>query len=1228
MAPTDRLWSSDERVVRISTVKRTDGALRRHSLTGYLVADELVLTCAHDVADAESREVCRPEADPVPAELLWPGPEEASVDLDLVDVALLRAPGLKAPKGRVVWGEYTDYVGAKAARCIGFPRAEREKGGHHAALIDGGFVPGQGSGKGRMQFDVHAPDAVDQRLWAGLSGAMILDRQALLGVLAERSGTRKRRFNAVPASVILEQDRLRRLLGDPELLPLSDPHPLVRSPFEPLGEATEFKLITARYGQVPFVQESHGDALATLAAWCLEDQPETAAGCDVALRLVTGPAGAGKTRLAAELCRRVAEEDPTWRAGFALDDPNAPWGSHLPQTPLLAVFDYVERSAVTAKVIDFLKHLERLGERLRFPVRVLLISRAAGGWYDQLSDQGGTLLQQRLRAETSPRIELRRGDFGPGQRAAHFRSAYARFTAELDDPADPERFGDLVEGEQYDSPLLVHIAALLAAKGETLPSPDRSGLRDRLLGFLLQRERDRRWAAEPALSTTNVGAAESDQALHAVAIMTLTGPTVPEAAEFLKASDLWIDQSNAARREAAKALARLYPAEDGRTAPIEPDLVSEHLVAAIEDLPAVTASLHKMPLGTDHFARMLHLLTLTHDHYPDAVAAVKEMLVHALTRIVGGEDQTLSIAEVLDQSLPRLLEIAVKQVERGEDAEVANLLSSALKQVSDLERIAEVVADTDLAGHDDARLSELGQTLYDIKVRHCRERGDTAGLVSALEGSARALLMKVRTVDASVFLTEALRLRVQHGWFANSEWAFEAVQHVQVLLKEEGLFDESVSMAEVALDTLLAAGVDQREAYEPGLSTLESAVRKARREYRLDEALRRLDYTVSLRRKLGSEDRADFLPAIGEYEKIAGSGRGEFRFESLRASMEALRLRRRIWDTDGAAYMRNLYRIDQVFAANKRVEPDLVLEVAQLLEWLAGEDPGFRTEAAEELEVCGARLWWIGRADEALSVLEKAVQMRRGGAATGIEHEVGLGRSLVEYGLALWLKGEKSLALPILEKADAEMRTAAQLVPELWVETVYAIEYYAAALWESGRQQLAIRLMAEAESIERDRERFKQAKQPSLGDSRSGCFGADRLSAVQAGMEPALKVQLLRMVAEESPSAYSTLANTLEELGQKHAVAGELELVLEAVSEAAEIRRKLADASLKVHGPKLLESLASMVSTLRALKRNDEAALVYDEITDLSLKLRQHGFDPGPLPNGTWRTPRNSRGSS
>ncbi|MFG3339533.1 trypsin-like peptidase domain-containing protein [Glycomyces sp. NPDC048151] len=1210
MAPADRLWCSDERVVRISTVKRTGDRRKRHSLTGYLVADELVLTCAHDVSDAETREVCRPDAEPLPAELAW-GPGESGID-----IALLRVPGLNAPKGRVVWGEYTDYVGAKAARCIGFPRAEREGGAHHAALIDGGFVPGQGSGKGRMQFDFDSPDAVDHHDWAGLSGAMILDDHALLGVLAERSGTRRRRFNAIPAALILEQEGLCELLGNPELLALSDPHPLVRSPFEPLGEATEFKLITARYGQVPFVKESHGDALDALTSWCFDDPTDNAS--DVALRLLTGPAGAGKTRLAAELCRRIADKDPVWRAGFALDDPEAPWGSHAPQTPLLIVFDYVERSAVTAKVVEFLKHLERLGERLRFPVRVLLISRAAGGWYDQLSDQGGTLLQHRLKGEESPRIELRRGDFGPEQRAAHFRNAYARFTADIDEPADADRFIDLIEGEQYDSPLLVHIAALLAARGESLPSPERSGLRDRLLGFLLQRERERRWAAEPALSTTNVGPEESDQALHAVAIMTLTGPTVLEAAEFLKASDLWADQSNASRREAGKALARLYPAEDGRTAPIEPDLVSEHLVASIEDLPAVTASLHKMLLGTDHFARMLHLLTLTHDHYPDAVGSVKQMLVHALTRIVGGEDQSLSIAEVLDQSLPRLIEIAVRQVEGGEDAEVANLLSSALRQVADFERIAEVLADIEvLASHDDERLAQLGQLLYDIKLRHCREQSDTPGLLAALEGAARAYLEKGRFTDSFGLLHESMHLRVTLGAFENPVWTLEAMELIRKRLVEGGHHTESVQAAEALIEFMQLSGASLARAYEGSLDTLEQSARRARKEYRLDKARSTLDFTVRIRLDIGMSQRSDLLFAIEQYERIAAAAKEDFRNEALHATMAALRLQRRILDNDLGAYQMNFARLDEIFMAEERVDPDLVEEVSELLRWISAQDPGFRSLAAEELEIRASQLWWCERQATAVAELGAAVELRRRAARLDYVPDADLARALVEYGGAMWISGgNRTGALSVMADAEAELRLVAQETPRLWPEALRAMERRTAALWESGQEESAIGLMKELESIERARESFHSDDPEPPRDIRVGRYGAQPIIAMQQGMPLRLKVELLEKIVEDQPRAYSTLANVLEQLGHDHVQAEEPDAALEVMTRTVEIRQRLAEASPKLHGSKLVEALRFKIAILRGLERFDEAEDAQREFANAAIAMREVGMKKGFEPSG------------
>src|SRR5690606_23450311 len=120
--------------------------------------------------------------------------------------------------------------------------------------------------------------------------------------------------------------------------------------------------------------------------------------------------------------------------------------------------------------------------------------------------------------------------------------------------------------------------------------------------------------------TTAVGPERSDQALHVIAITTLTEPTANEAEELLKASKLWREESPAARRDAVRAAMRLYPGDRTgraqRVAALEPDLVAEHLLANLEDLGDLLKELLRRKLNARHYARLLHILSLAGDHYP------------------------------------------------------------------------------------------------------------------------------------------------------------------------------------------------------------------------------------------------------------------------------------------------------------------------------------------------------------------------------------------------------------------------------------------------------------------------------------------------------------------------------------------------------------------------------------------------------------------------------------
>ena len=111
--------------------------------------------------------------------------------------------------------------------------------------------------------------------------------------------------------------------------------------------------------------------LTSLLAWCEDGRAR-------GLRLVTGPGGVGKTRLSAELgarltsrgwrCLRVGDDQET----SALAAARRGWPS-----PVLLVVDYAETRLALAELL-------RAVASDAGPVRVLMLARSAGEWWDRL----------------------------------------------------------------------------------------------------------------------------------------------------------------------------------------------------------------------------------------------------------------------------------------------------------------------------------------------------------------------------------------------------------------------------------------------------------------------------------------------------------------------------------------------------------------------------------------------------------------------------------------------------------------------------------------------------------------------------------------------------------------------------------------------------------------------------------------------------------------------------
>lgn len=112
-----------------------------------------------------------------------------------------------------------------------------------------------------------------------------------------------------------------------------------------------------------------------------------------------GAGGSGKSRLALEL---IIQAGLQWRAGFL--EHNAPfedWQSWEPERPTLIVIDYAAHRVDQLRMILLCLSRRHELKPLTFPVRVLLLERFRGAWFDDLTagSEGRAIEQAAFREE-------------------------------------------------------------------------------------------------------------------------------------------------------------------------------------------------------------------------------------------------------------------------------------------------------------------------------------------------------------------------------------------------------------------------------------------------------------------------------------------------------------------------------------------------------------------------------------------------------------------------------------------------------------------------------------------------------------------------------------------------------------------------------------------------------------------------------------------------------------
>ena len=370
--------------------------------------------------------------------------------------------------------------------------------------------------------------------------------------------------------------------GEPSV---GDPRRALNPPYATLprkiARANPNLLLHPEYEAAPF--RGRDKEFGLLLGWCASD-PRSG------LALISGPAGIGKTRLAAELCRSQANAG--WLTGFLKADPSPASlaGIARLRRPTLVVVDDAE-----GRVDQILRLLGvLLDEPPRKPWRIVLLARWKGDWWSHLHAKSEETQAEPLVASTTF-YEPSDVDPTEGDRRDALRAALASFGKLLGMPTENLRVPHL-DSRWGNGPLFLQMSALstICAPGFSGAAHARHGpiTRDSLLTDALDRER-RYWRATSAEARIELGD-DGASTERAVVVATLVSArNEDEAEKALCAVPDLASHSEGTRRLVARWLRNLYPgAPDEWFKPLKPDLLGEaHVAAVLRDVPSLAEHL-------------------------------------------------------------------------------------------------------------------------------------------------------------------------------------------------------------------------------------------------------------------------------------------------------------------------------------------------------------------------------------------------------------------------------------------------------------------------------------------------------------------------------------------------------------------------------------------------------------------------------------------------------------
>ena len=486
-------------------------------------------------------------------------------------------------------------------------------------------------------------------------------------------------------------------------------------------------LLRAEFGVVPFYGRE--DLLEDLLAWANEDRV-------LGIRIYTGPGGMGKTRLLIRFCEQMGQQ---WRAGFlnrelsGLPAGDKGWSYPLDalleeDAPLLIVVDYAETRAA-----EILALLRRARDRT-LPLRIVLLARSLGDWWDGLTQAGEGIGDILLGPATTTRSlpPLAPDPTRRRQLFAHAAAAFQRVVPGSAAPVAPR-----LEEALFDRVLYVLMAALAAVQGEMLRTEKE------LLDWVLRREQE---FLDQGVRAIGCGELAGRPILQGAAVATLAGGALDRdaAAELLSRAPLMEGQTAAVRDRVAELLHRLYPGEAWLQG-VLPDLLGEHLIESV----------------TEANPALLHVMFGRDDGVPGLNPGQRRNGLTRLTRLAQRHPERLGwLADLLESNLATLASDAIAVAQETGDplgTALARALTRRPEAVLDLAALHSAIPTHTVS------LREAAQLLAAAQVEAARRGGSMADLAGALNNLSLRLAALGRREQALQAIQEAVEL---YRWLA------------------------------------------------------------------------------------------------------------------------------------------------------------------------------------------------------------------------------------------------------------------------------------------------------------------------------------------------------------------------------------------------------------------------------------------------------------------------------